>query len=151
MDVSSYVTYSRGLSLHAGGGQLDLHASCLSLCTLTDPAKPACTLPDRHTLTPSLCWDPPLPQTSALTSLGHPAGGRKPRHPSPTSSPTSACHARVEAESAEVRPAPSTAIVSPSSSTTLKSRSSLYFLLFTCRPERRFCVWDEKGSHGVDG
>lgn len=52
---------------------------------------------------------------------------------------TSACQASVEAESADVRPAPRTAIVSPSSSTTLKSRSSLYFLRFTCRPERRFC------------
>ena len=52
---------------------------------------------------------------------------------------TSACQARVEAERADVRPAPSTAMVSPSSSTTLKSRSSLYFLRFTCRPERRFC------------
>lgn len=51
---------------------------------------------------------------------------------------TSACHANAVVLSAAMRPAPRTAIVSPSSSTTLKSKSSLYFLLFTWRPERRF-------------
>lgn len=51
---------------------------------------------------------------------------------------TSACHANAVVLSAAMRPAPRTAIVSPSSSTTLKSKSSLYFLLLTWRPERRF-------------
>lgn len=51
---------------------------------------------------------------------------------------TSACHANAVVLSPAMRPAPRTAIVSPSSSTTLKSKSSLYFLLLTWRPERRF-------------
>lgn len=51
---------------------------------------------------------------------------------------TSACHANAVVLSAAMRPAPRTAIVSPSSSTTFKSKSSLYFLLLTWRPERRF-------------
>lgn len=39
-DMSSYTACSRGLSLQAGGGQLDLDAFCPSLCALTVPAQP---------------------------------------------------------------------------------------------------------------
>lgn len=121
--------------------------------TLTYPSLRSDSLQSQlaHSWTHAL---PPHPCTGILNLTVTPRGCpemQKAPPPSPNSSPTSACHARVEAESAEVLPAPSTAIVSPSSSTTLKSRSSLYFLLFTCRPERRFCAWDERGSHGGDG
>ena len=47
---------------------------------------------------------------------------------------SSTCQTSTEAGRVDVQPIPSMVMVSQSSPTTLKSRSSLYFLSFTCHP-----------------
>ena len=62
---------------------------------------------------------------------------------------SSACQTRIEADRVDVQPIPSMVMVSQSSPTTLKSRSSLYFLSFTCHPVKLFA--DSVVSSGLHG